>query len=356
MKIIGMIPARGGSSRFNMKPLAQICGKPMLYWVWKHSKEVAEFDEVYVATDNEEIKAVAEGFGAKVLMTSSECETATERLYEVANMVEADLYVMVNGDEPLVLAEDIVKCIPESIPEDGFYMTVFDADKITRPNMDAEKDGVMEAVYLKEVTEDYKAPGHRFGCSGIDGTTFAPAFGEKSGKQYLYVSYGIYSDTARSDNDHQVILQYDISGWSRYAKPLNQTGMHRSGPEKPDGKLFAFTGNTTYGVQNLEYDPHSRLMLMCVYPGKKEQFPNRPLYFLDCEKAPSENMLLTLAPVGLPHPSGIFGSRFHLGSTGIASLGDGRFLISEPFHAENGFGSRVRCYRFQKETGDFVQI
>ena len=40
MKIIGMIPARGGSSRFHMKPLAQICGKPMLYWVWKHSKEV----------------------------------------------------------------------------------------------------------------------------------------------------------------------------------------------------------------------------------------------------------------------------------------------------------------------------
>ena len=62
MKIIGMIPARGGSSRFNMKPLAQICGKPMLYWVWKHSKEVAEFEEVYVATDNEEIKLTAKEF------------------------------------------------------------------------------------------------------------------------------------------------------------------------------------------------------------------------------------------------------------------------------------------------------
>ena len=111
MKIIGMIPARGGSSRFNMKPLAQICGKPMLYWVWKHSKEVECFEEVYVATDNEEIKAVAEGFGAKVVMTSSDCETATERLWEVSHKVDADLYVMVNGDEPLVMAKDIVKCI-----------------------------------------------------------------------------------------------------------------------------------------------------------------------------------------------------------------------------------------------------
>lgn len=123
MKIIGMIPARGGSSRFHMKPLAQICGRPMLYWVWKHSKEVACFDEVYIATDNEEIRAAAEGFGAKVLMTSAACETATERLYEVSQTVDADLYVMVNGDEPLVLAEDIVKCIPDEIPEDGFYVS-----------------------------------------------------------------------------------------------------------------------------------------------------------------------------------------------------------------------------------------
>ena len=48
MKIVGMIPARGGSTRFNNKPLAKICGKPMVYWVWKHSKEVSEFDEVYI--------------------------------------------------------------------------------------------------------------------------------------------------------------------------------------------------------------------------------------------------------------------------------------------------------------------
>ena len=53
MKIIGMIPARGGSTRFNNKPLALICGKPMLYWVWKHSSEVALFDELIVATDSQ---------------------------------------------------------------------------------------------------------------------------------------------------------------------------------------------------------------------------------------------------------------------------------------------------------------
>ncbi len=123
MKIVCMIPARGGSSRFNNKPLALICGKPMVYWVWKHSKEVPVFDEVYVATDSEEIQKVAEGFGARVIMTSKDCETATERLYECSKKIEADLWVMVNGDEPLIMADDIVKCIPSTIPEDGFYVS-----------------------------------------------------------------------------------------------------------------------------------------------------------------------------------------------------------------------------------------
>ncbi len=123
MKIIAMIPARGGSTRFNNKPLADICGHPMVYWVWKHTKEAAVFDEVYIATDSDEIRNTAEAFGAKVIMTSVDCETATERLYEVSQVIEADLYVMVNGDEPLIKAEDIVKCIPEAIPEDGFYVS-----------------------------------------------------------------------------------------------------------------------------------------------------------------------------------------------------------------------------------------
>lgn len=123
MKIVGMIPARGGSSRFPNKPVKEILGKPMLYWVWKHAKEVDCFAEVYVATDTAEIKALAESFGAKVVMTSSEHDTATERLYEFSTIIEADLYVMINGDEPTVLAETIVKCIPEELDPAVFYVS-----------------------------------------------------------------------------------------------------------------------------------------------------------------------------------------------------------------------------------------
>ena len=112
MKIIGMIPARGGSSRFNNKPLALICGKPMVYWVWKHSKEVSVFEEVYVATDSEEIRQTVENFGGKVIMTSKDCETATERLYECSKKIEADLWVMVNGDEATISSDITIEAVP----------------------------------------------------------------------------------------------------------------------------------------------------------------------------------------------------------------------------------------------------
>ena len=107
----------------------------------------------------------------------------------------------------------------ELAAEDAFYLVSFDCDAITAMNMDAEVtdingQSVMTALYLPDVVKDYaetdEASGalHRYGCSGIDGTTFAPAFGAKGGKNYLYVAYGIYGDTERTDNDHQVLLQF----------------------------------------------------------------------------------------------------------------------------------------------------
>jgi 3-deoxy-manno-octulosonate cytidylyltransferase (CMP-KDO synthetase) len=123
MKIICVIPARFASSRFPGKPLINICGKPMIYWVYSHCKEVACFDNVFIATDSVEIETVCNTFGAKTIMTSSKHDTATERLYEVSTKIKADLFVMVNGDEPLLTKVDIVKCIPENIDTDSFYVS-----------------------------------------------------------------------------------------------------------------------------------------------------------------------------------------------------------------------------------------
>ena len=249
---------------------------------------------------------------------------------------------------------------------DAFYIAKFDVEKIDRMDMDAEKDGVMTAVYLKEVVDDYSAEGHRYGCSGIDGTTFAPAFGSEGGKNYLYVSYGVYGQIEREDNDYQVILKYDISDWENYAKPLNQDDMHHFGPAKPDEKYFLYTGNTTYGVQNLEYDPASDMILAAVYTGKKEQFPNYPMFFIDHKKAPETVMLkglnesgecISLAEIGLcDEKTGIRGSDFPHGSTGIISLGDGLFYFSEHYRNEKMYGTVIRLYRFDAEKGEFAAV
>ncbi|MDE5800535.1 MAG: 3-deoxy-manno-octulosonate cytidylyltransferase [Paramuribaculum sp.] len=145
MKIVCVIPARAESTRFFEKPLALISGKPMIQWVWQHCMEVEEFDRVLVATDSDKIRTAAESFGAEVIMTSADHDTATERLYEVSTKVEADLYVMVNGDEPLLTSEAIVQCIPAELPADGFYVSNLMTD-FTNPVE------VVDATNLKIVT------------------------------------------------------------------------------------------------------------------------------------------------------------------------------------------------------------
>lgn len=125
---------------------------------------------------------------------------------------------------------------------------------------------------------------HRFGCSGIDGVTFAPRFGSGEEGDWLYVAYGIYGDTLRTDNDYQVLLAYDTKEWKRYEQPLSQSNLHKSGPAAPDRKYFVRTGNTSYGIQNLAYDPASGNLYAAVYKGKKPHYPNWSLFVIDGSK------------------------------------------------------------------------
>lgn len=111
MKIIGVIPARYKSSRFPGKPLADICGKPMIWWVYNQAKKVKDFDAVYVATDDELIEKACKENDINVIMTSEEHKTGTDRIGEVARKIPADLYVNIQGDEPLIEPETIVQAI-----------------------------------------------------------------------------------------------------------------------------------------------------------------------------------------------------------------------------------------------------
>lgn len=111
MKIIGIIPARYKSSRFEGKPLADICGKPMIWWVYSKAVQVVEFSAVYVATDDVRIQQVCREYEINVIMTSEEHKTGTDRIAEVAEKVEADLYVNIQGDEPLIEPDTIKQAI-----------------------------------------------------------------------------------------------------------------------------------------------------------------------------------------------------------------------------------------------------
>lgn len=111
MKIIGIIPARYQSSRFEGKPLAEICGKPMIWWVYNKAIQVPEFSAVYVATDDARIQQACKEYEMNVVMTSVEHKTGTDRIAEVAEKVEADLYVNIQGDEPLIEPDTIRQAI-----------------------------------------------------------------------------------------------------------------------------------------------------------------------------------------------------------------------------------------------------
>jgi 3-deoxy-manno-octulosonate cytidylyltransferase (CMP-KDO synthetase) len=110
-KTVAIIPARLESSRLPRKALADICGLPMIVHVYKRCLLASRLDDVYVATDNQEIKEVVEYYGGKVIMTSSEHQTGTDRIAEAAQRLDADIVVNVQGDEALVNPNYIDKAI-----------------------------------------------------------------------------------------------------------------------------------------------------------------------------------------------------------------------------------------------------
>ncbi len=151
MKIIGVIPARYASSRFPGKPLADIEGKPMIWWVYQQAKKVKEIDEVYVATDDKRIEAECEKYNIKVIMTSSSHETVFYRVQEFSNYVNADFYIIINGDEPLINPNHIKAVIK---PE---YIENYTVNTISKIKSPAETNDVsnIKVVFDKDMTALY---------------------------------------------------------------------------------------------------------------------------------------------------------------------------------------------------------
>jgi hypothetical protein len=179
----------------------------------------------------------------------------------------------------------------------------------------------------------------------------------------LMLAYGIYGDTARRDNDHQIILQYDWREFEAYALPLTQESPHQSGP-RAKARYFAFTSNTQWGVQNLYYDGEHAQWMLFVYRGKKPEYPNYGLYLIDAEKSAElctltglngeQGALLTLKKAGNVHEkTGICGFEMDLGQFGVHALGEGLFYLARPTKQTAPFkaqGATLELYRYTGEA------
>ena len=209
-------------------------------------------------------------------------------------------------------------------PGKKFFAAVFDESKITEIGMDINElskkgeDYGVYAVLLEEPTADFRDPlndedaiidsgstdgtaineqnlGHKFACSGIDGVTFAPMPGSSDDKIYMFVAYGVYGWENRNDNDYNVLQVYDPDEFAvpdengrlrlfTYERGLESTYDENEALSAAD-TLYVFTGNTTYGTQNLEYDKDTGDIVLYTYANTKG-WTDYTMYVVDGSKAP----------------------------------------------------------------------
>jgi 3-deoxy-manno-octulosonate cytidylyltransferase (CMP-KDO synthetase) len=163
MRTIAVIPARLASTRLPRKMLREIAGKPLVGWVYEAVCSSSPLSDVIVATDSEEILESCRRHGWKAQVTSTAHRSGTERVHEVANSIAADVYINVQGDEPLVRPEQIatlVDVMKNPAVQVGTVKTLCPADEIDNPNavkVVTAPDG--KALYFSRATIPFDRDG-----------------------------------------------------------------------------------------------------------------------------------------------------------------------------------------------------
>ena len=145
-RVLGVIPARLASTRLPRKVLRTIAGRPMLAWVYTAAKACPQLDHVLIATDSQEIVDLCNQHGWPVQLTSPDLPSGTDRVHAVAQLHHADIYVNIQGDEPLLKPEHLtallrpfrhphvdvstlkVRCTPDNITNPNAVKVVTAAD------------------------------------------------------------------------------------------------------------------------------------------------------------------------------------------------------------------------------------
>ena len=148
MKIIGVIPARYGSTRLEAKVLADLLGKPVLQHVWEGAKKAKLLDELVIACDDDRIKKTAQAFGASVVMTSTAHSSGTDRIIEAVSSLDVDVVINIQGDEPLV-HHTMIDDLARMMIEDKSVVMGTVVKPIDNPK-DLEDPNVVKAVIGKD--------------------------------------------------------------------------------------------------------------------------------------------------------------------------------------------------------------
>nr|HID60155.1 3-deoxy-manno-octulosonate cytidylyltransferase [Desulfobacterales bacterium] len=136
MKIVAIIPCRYGSERFQGKPLVPILGRPMIWWVYHRAKDATILNDTVVATDDERILHCVKDFGGKVLMTSSDHRSGTDRVAEAARLLKLnddDIVINIQGDQPAFDSRCIDQVVGPLLGDRSLEMSTL-VYRITNPN------------------------------------------------------------------------------------------------------------------------------------------------------------------------------------------------------------------------------
>jgi|SRR5699024_6894640 len=146
LKVVSIIPARFGSTRFPGKPLAKINGRPMIQHVYEQVSKATKVDEVIIATDNEQIVKEVESFNGVASITQTNHESGSDRIAEVASNSDGDIFLNIQGDEPLIspiLLDNLVEEAEENLDS-----------VITAKTQIAKENDIYDPNIVKVITND----------------------------------------------------------------------------------------------------------------------------------------------------------------------------------------------------------
>ncbi|WP_442489817.1 3-deoxy-manno-octulosonate cytidylyltransferase [Halomonas litopenaei] len=187
MNVRIVIPARYGSSRLPGKPLADIGGKPMIQHVFERATTIKGVAGVIVATDDERVLSAVESFGGQAIMTDPDHQSGTDRLVEVSRAFDADIFVNIQGDEPLFRPEDVEKLIDcmaadESVDVATLYHNIDSAEARNPNSVKLVVNAKGDALYFSRSAIPYDRDG--------DGASFRKHIGIYSYRRSVLDQYG----------------------------------------------------------------------------------------------------------------------------------------------------------------------